>query len=382
MRKLFILWLVVLGCNSSQDHKKYTSTIDIETSDYEENVMLSDIFKSLEIISLKYVDGAQLGFIKSIKGLDDLIFIQEGSKEKVVIFDKNGNLKGEINSQGPGPEEYGKINFLDINEDRKTVEIYDIRKGELTAYDFDGEFKDKIDVRIICRDFAITKNGNYIFYVPDEMTEIDDQLLQPGIIVIDRIGSLLYYQKLGDSGYHPIISGSSIVDHKSKSYLFSNYVDQIYEIDDYGIRPYLEINYSNKIDENAYFNPNYNFENETAPFLKSNIFKSEHYLGYSFIQRNQSKNLLVDTRSNTYKVGKNYKNDIKNDTFFFFNGGQIGDDLYASIIDYDMIDSFKDYLQNEEVNNTINRNLVNSIENIMKDNNYSPILVVGSFRLD
>jgi hypothetical protein len=47
-----------------------------------------------------------------------------------------------------------------------------------------------------------------------------------------------------------------------------------------------------------------------------------------------------------------------------------------------MIDSFKDYLQNEEVNNTINRNLVNSIENIMKDNNYSPILVVGSFRLD
>ncbi|MFY0594036.1 6-bladed beta-propeller [Roseivirga sp.] len=382
MRKLSILLLIVFGCSSSQENKKSTATIDIDTSDYEESVMLSDVFKSLDVIPLNYVTAAQLGFIKSIKGSDDLIFVHEGSKERIVVFDKTGNFKGEINRQGPGPEEYGKINFFDINEARRTVEIYDIRKGELTAYNFDGEFKDKIDIRIISRDFAITKNGNYLFYVPDEMTEIDDQLLQPGVIVVNRKGSLLHYQKLGDSGYHPIISGNAIVNYKSKSYLFSNYTEQIYEIDDNGIRPYLEIKYSDKIDDNAYFNPNYNFENETAPFLKTNIFKSEDYLGYSFIQRNQGKNLLVDTRSNTYSISKVYKNDIKEDVFFFFNGGPIGDDLYASIIDYDMINSFKGYLKNEEVNNAFNRNLVNSIDEIMRDNNYSPILIVGSFRTD
>lgn len=371
---LFIL--LFLTCCTYEDTKDVNNiqTIDINEDLVKKEILLSKIFDSIKIMSLRYEQG-QIGKIETIKKYKNKYFIHDNTVNQILIFNIEGDYLNRIYSQGPGPKEYGNINYFDIDKEKDEVVIFDIREGELSYYDFNGSFMRKVPLRIICRDFALTENGNFICYAPDEMVELNGEVYQPGIFLLSRNGKMLDYEQIGNTTFIPMLAGKGIVDFMNKDYLFTHYNNNIYEITDIDITPIILLNFKNELITDAFVNPNYKTENMDAPFLKINPYMRKDHLGFTFLQKNKIRFIDINIQDGTYEIGKALN---KNEKFKYFslNGYQVADNEFLTVLDDELLLQYEYYLED-------NPNYFQEFEELremLSKNDWNPLIISGFFK--
>ncbi|MEC7753317.1 MAG: 6-bladed beta-propeller [Bacteroidota bacterium] len=377
MRNTLFICLIILSIGCSDKNSINTNqifAIEIDESNINQELDISNIFDSLRVTPLDYKTGF-IGKIEGIEFFNNNYFIHDSSVDQILIFDLEGNYQNKIYAQGPGPEEYGTINFFDIDKSNNQIVIFDISMGALSYFDFTGKFLEKKHLKAICRDFSITKSGNIICYSPDEIFENNDKIYQPGIFLISKNGKIIDYQELGNTGFIPMLTGKSLIEYDEKNYLFSNYNDIIYEITDSEIETFVELKFKNNVKDEVFYNPDYNTENMMAPFLKVNPYKRQGHIGYTFLQKNEIRFIDINLQSKDYQIGKKLKknNDFK---FFNLNGVQVSDNEFITILNDEILLQYKAYLKSsDELEQEFKE-----LESLLLSNNKNPILISGFFK--
>ncbi|WP_208506135.1 6-bladed beta-propeller [Roseivirga sp. E12] len=377
LKRYYFAFIIIL-LSSCSDRKEETDKIVINVNAKTEQLPLSEIITRLDYIPLESGNASFIGAISDVHLFDKKYFVLDVGREQITIFTEEGDYNGKIKFIGNGPGEYSKIDFFDINEFDKTIDIFDIRKGKVLRYDLYGTFVEEIRARIICRDFEVTQKGNYLFYSPDEVNETaDHKTLGTGIILMKRNENPKLIAELGNVTYHPILTGDSFVQHKDKVYLFSNYTNTIYEINEDQIPREIELDFGIDIDQSFFTSVNHNIEDIRFPYLKLNPFVLHENLGFTYIYKGKDNSVLIDYNTGKSKTYRGIKNDLDGG-FFVINGHPVNNGSnYISILDSDIMSQYEEYIsKNPKV--PFKSDKLDSLKSVMKLNNNNPILVFGS----
>lgn len=375
MKNILLFSLVLLtfiSCNRDNGNQKIL-TLDIDESNVQEELYLKEIFDSLSLTPLNYSEG-MIGQIKGVIRFNEKYFIHDYSTDQILIFDIDGGYLNKIDAKGPGPEEYEAIHFFDLDKSNQQIVIFDVSMRALSYFDFNGNFLHKKRLPLICRDFAVTNSGNIICYSPDEVVENNNSVYQPGVFLLSKNGEIIDHKEMGNTGFIPMLTGKSLIEYNKNDYLFSNYNDVIYEISDSIIKPLVQLNFKNKLDNEVFTNRNYKTENMLAPFLKINPYKRKGHFGYTFLQKGKVRFMDVNLETKDYRIGQKLK---KEDEFKFFNlnGFQVSDNEFVTILNDEVLLQYKQYLKTS----TDYEQEFQDLQNMLALNGNNPILVSAYF---
>ncbi|MFC3415634.1 6-bladed beta-propeller [Algoriphagus hitonicola] len=160
----FLLVLIISSCNLKESHDSESiKQININTDD-PRNLRLSDIFASVEIITL---DKKEI-----VGGVDDLIWtknamiVLDKKKTKTIfIFDHKGQIISSIKASGEGPGQFLYPKNIQYSELRNSIFIWCSGTAKFLEFNLNGDFiqEIKFDGVVAVGDFFIQKD-KFIFY--------------------------------------------------------------------------------------------------------------------------------------------------------------------------------------------------------------------------
>lgn len=152
----FILTFIIVGCSqkSVNDITIYefpNPSIGIDgtvtplnwnlTTDTEDTNFLKNELELLQTIKLETNDSCLIGEISNMMLLGDTLIVIDGSRaSKIYMFDINGRYLRSIGCKGEGPEDYGSINYSEI--DSSGVLVTDWQKNRVIKYYYDNRKPD------------------------------------------------------------------------------------------------------------------------------------------------------------------------------------------------------------------------------------------------
>lgn len=135
-----ILLVVLAGCGENKQSTDDLITVDVSKSYPKKELILQD-FMDVEYIALETTDEfLTQGLVKDV-GKKCLLVTNRNNDGDIFIFDrKTGKGVRKINRQGPGAEEYTRINEIILDE--SNGEIFVKSPGnKILVYDLYGKFK-------------------------------------------------------------------------------------------------------------------------------------------------------------------------------------------------------------------------------------------------
>ena len=135
-----ILLVVLAGCGENKQSTDDLITVDVSKSYPKKELILQD-FMDVEYIALETTDEfLTQGLVKNV-GKKCLLVTNRNNDGDIFIFDrKTGKGVRKINRQGPGAEEYTRINEIILDE--SNGEIFVKSPGnKILVYDLYGKFK-------------------------------------------------------------------------------------------------------------------------------------------------------------------------------------------------------------------------------------------------
>lgn len=142
------LVLALNGCNLRQRSGDFpTSYTTIDITDIQDNQLIaSDIIKSVKFIPLEFTDECPIASIFKLDFYNDTIFILSG--DGLYSFNAEGKFVRRFGNKGNGPGEYVFPFDFSIDRQNRQLIIYDSNKRQIHVYDFSGEFEKSIQVGI------------------------------------------------------------------------------------------------------------------------------------------------------------------------------------------------------------------------------------------
>ena len=136
--KMFILWgfLFIYGCQTKETLPFLSFETDLKG---ENNDFFNRYYQLSEVIPLETNDSSLMGYIGKIIAAEDYLFIMDGGKTGIWIFDRSGKFVRKIDKPGRGPGEYVRMGDFMVSRDSQQVIVYD-RIGKLNYYDWEGRF--------------------------------------------------------------------------------------------------------------------------------------------------------------------------------------------------------------------------------------------------
>ena len=212
---LFILFIPFTGCRQKStdiginlvDHKQLTV----------EEIVLSDLCESIQIIPLETSDSILIATISSIKIEAGKLYVQ--ASNGVFAFDANGRFLNEIGHKGRGPREY--LYLYDIFPENDEIWLVDNYK--VLKYASTGLFLQYFDIeRKGFIEYHHAEGDTFIGFIPDLGNRTSAVMLAffnaSGIV-----DSVLYNNPIRDGG------GGTIVNYMRPHFeaQFINYRDQL-----------------------------------------------------------------------------------------------------------------------------------------------------------
>lgn len=135
---LFIFIIVISSCNKIRDNYPQNK-ISVEVN-IAKKINLSDFSHNIEYIRLRSNDSIFIGNIAKMISIDNQIFIFDDKVNRILIYNKNGEFKAQINKTGRGPgESLSILDFL-VDSINKSIEIWDNGNRKIIKYDYTGNF--------------------------------------------------------------------------------------------------------------------------------------------------------------------------------------------------------------------------------------------------
>ncbi len=146
------------------------------------------LLQKTEFIKLEKTGQSLIGNVRSVKLVDERIFVQDYFGKNVFIFSyPNGKFLNKIESRGNGPGEYIRIESFQVNSSEKTVEILDIQLKKIFKYKFNGEYLSFKKIPFYADGFINTDDG--VLYSRYSVSEGDDLNYQ--LVKVDNDGDLI-----------------------------------------------------------------------------------------------------------------------------------------------------------------------------------------------
>lgn len=139
---VIIVLLVFLGaCSPTPQTNKDDSitTITIDEPAREDKIILSDYFKSAQVVPLETSVDCLLGEIKKVDVNDEFIFVLDNKKHGVYCFTKEGKYLYRIGSLGNGPKELPDIACFTIDKKNKIVYLHSRIVEKVVGYQYNGK---------------------------------------------------------------------------------------------------------------------------------------------------------------------------------------------------------------------------------------------------
>ncbi len=96
---------------------------------------------------IKNIEGENEAALKGPLGIatdnDGRIYVADTENVRVVIYDQDGKIAGQIGKKGSGPGEFEAPGSIVVNKDR--IYVSDHRLGRVQIFDKQGQYLDKID---------------------------------------------------------------------------------------------------------------------------------------------------------------------------------------------------------------------------------------------
>ena len=147
MRNILCLFVLIsfLSCQKQEiGTPVQTITLDLHV---DQQLLLSEIADSIEIISLEQTDESDIAHINRIIPYKDHYYIFQTimfSNGSVLVFDKDGRFVRRIDKKGGGPGEYVDLHDMAIDSYRDELVLMTQPKG-VFRYTLEGEYIDKVD---------------------------------------------------------------------------------------------------------------------------------------------------------------------------------------------------------------------------------------------
>ncbi|MFT6873138.1 MAG: hypothetical protein ACJAVN_002154 [Roseivirga sp.] len=138
---LSVLFITLSSCGTPEaQQSEQVSDIDkFKTFAVDPLVKSSSIFDAIEeveILGLEETAGSLLSFATSTNVTQDKVIFRNGNKDELYIYSKKGEFIDKINSQGDGPEEYGRLSSFWVNDNK--IQIHDGPGTKINSYDLQG----------------------------------------------------------------------------------------------------------------------------------------------------------------------------------------------------------------------------------------------------
>ena len=179
-----IILLVMTGCGRGNQSTDEFITVDVTRSYPKKELILQD-FMEVEYIALETNDEFVTQSHVQAIGKDIIIVRNRIHDGDLFIFDrKNGAGLRKINRRGQGPEEYGTVQTMYLDEDKHEMYVNDAYdSGKILVYDLYGNFRRSFKQKegflyeffyaydrdnLICNDFRIfidEKRKNETFFI-------------------------------------------------------------------------------------------------------------------------------------------------------------------------------------------------------------------------
>ncbi|KYG78335.1 hypothetical protein AWW68_06090 [Roseivirga spongicola] len=391
--------LFILGCNQNSSKNVLDSSvqeIDIDLTAVKDFYLLSNIISSIEYLPLKVPQDHFIGSIDKIIFHNSEYYLLDKMRQSIHVYDQEGLFKRRVFNQGPGPKEYSRIDFFDIDDKSDQLEIMDIGARKVVTLDLEGNFLETFRAPIVCRDFVVTQNSGYLFYCPDESNHVNNVDYPPGVYYLDSNGSKFeHLVDIGGIDFSPLITPNSFFKNEHHIELFSPYSDTTYQFHDNQIISRSFIDYSLDSDFEMLKNPNWTnqLQEVNTPLLKIYPISLGDFKSYLFSNNGEMNFMIFD--GNEPVLSKELINDIDAghpilvDSYYLNSFTLIG---HLSEKNIEAIDDFSGKSQNylHERNMTLKeeraldrKRAISYLNSTLNDNQYmSPVLVISKLNIE
>ncbi|MCE7992120.1 MAG: 6-bladed beta-propeller [Roseivirga sp.] len=168
---LLVFTYLVISCEGKKDQKttdsgSYQQQVDtIRVVDIRRRLNASEALGDYKSVFLK-TDSLLIGKISKLLVADSKIFIADKSRDRVFVFDMEGDMLFHINRFGNGPEEYANMKDVGVNLDEGVIEILDGASRKVVQYDiYSGKFVGSKSYDFWPRLFSPLSGGSRLFYI-------------------------------------------------------------------------------------------------------------------------------------------------------------------------------------------------------------------------
>jgi len=155
---------ILLRCGRAKE-TEFTNIKIGRLADIEVNDDVSQWIQQIRIIPLEYCENCLVGEIRKVIKVKDYLVISDYSGS-LFLFNLKGEFIRKIGSQGDAPQQYAIMTDFTVDEQSKTIYVNAI--GALVAYDFQGNFKNRIILKDPNLQVLTSDNRENLYYIlPD-----------------------------------------------------------------------------------------------------------------------------------------------------------------------------------------------------------------------
>jgi hypothetical protein len=152
------------SCRNTGRESIDAKRIIVDLQQAEELSYISSL-EQIELIPLEINDSCSIGTSHLLRMDDEKIVIVNDQSREICIFSLSGKFTGLISKAGQGPQEYIRIDDIQLHPETKNIEILDGMQNKILEYTKHGKFisEKKIPLKIFFNKFAHTKDNQFVF---------------------------------------------------------------------------------------------------------------------------------------------------------------------------------------------------------------------------
>ncbi|MDY3268740.1 MAG: 6-bladed beta-propeller [Phocaeicola sp.] len=229
MKKLLGIFIMMLlfACTPTDENKIPTLSVDLHSP----AVSLEDLFSKVEIIPLETSDSCLLVSIDKIVNVDGLLYIFDGRRPALYVFDEKGTFVRQISRWGDGPGEHLLISDFIVDKKQQTIGLLS-PNGYMGMYDLYGRFirQDVLPVKPNYYAIAQFDTDRWVFW--SCVREDEDGITIVGKDSLNTVSGFWRNDRILDMG-----SLNPFYEYNDNVYFTTAYQNIVYKLTEKGVYP-------------------------------------------------------------------------------------------------------------------------------------------------
>lgn len=219
--------MLLFACTPTDENEIPTLSVDLHSP----AVSLEDLFSKVEIIPLETSDSCLLVSIDKIVNVDGLLYIFDGRRPALYVFDEKGAFVRQISRWGDGPEEHLLISDFIVDKKQQTIGLLS-PNGYMGMYDLYGRFirQDVLPVKPNYYAIAQFDTDRWVFW--SCVREDEDGITIVGKDSLNTVSGFWRNDRILDMG-----SLNPFYEYNDNVYFTTAYQNIVYKLTEKGVYP-------------------------------------------------------------------------------------------------------------------------------------------------